>query len=558
MKLLNHIYTTNKALLEFIQKQKLQEKSSILIQIFSGNISRYHFMAVAKQLKSFLPNAHIIGTTTGGEIQNAIMLDETTLISFAVFDKTALQTAFYDFNKYKYSAQEIANELVKDDLKALIIFSDGLKSDAEPFLKELQEHFEGVAIAGGRAGDNMAMKQSYIFNDEHFSDNGFIIAALYSQELYVTTNYFLNWTALGKEMVVTKASGNILYEIDGKPTVEIYKKYLGEKVADSLPQSAMLFPLITKKGSIEVARDPIALLDNGAMMYAGHFEVGDTVRFSFADFENIIEILQNYYQKLTHFPSEAIFVYSCVARKKLFGDKLSDELILLESLAPSAGFFTYGEFYQDHDYTELLNITTTFMMLSETPNIHHKDYFVDDQNIEDEKQILAHLVKVTTQELAEIATRDALTGLYNKAEYVKRIKSKIKSAKRYGESFGIIILDIDHFKKINDTYGHKDGDEVLKAIAKVLTSTLREDDFIARWGGEEFVVIANNVNKEKLIAITKKLQNAIRDIEFKKAITASFGLTLYHEDDTFETIFKRADEALYKAKADGRDRFILL
>ena len=173
---------------------------------------------------------------------------------------------------------------------------------------------------------------------------------------------------------------------------------------------------------------------------------------------------------------------------------------------------------------------------------------------------MTHLVKVTSKELENISTHDTLTQLYNRSEYLRVIKRKVKSAKRYGDTFGLILIDIDFFKSVNDTYGHDVGDLILRKFAQVLLHSVREDDFVARWGGEEFIIITGKIDEKGLKRLLEKLQSKIKAEDFAplNELTASFGATLYHENDNYEDLFKRVDNALYKAKESGRDCFVIV
>ncbi|MEW6551006.1 MAG: diguanylate cyclase [Campylobacterota bacterium] len=161
------------------------------------------------------------------------------------------------------------------------------------------------------------------------------------------------------------------------------------------------------------------------------------------------------------------------------------------------------------------------------------------------------------KELEYISSHDTLTGIYNRRAFVKHLQTKIKSAFRYKEPFGFIMLDIDHFKKINDTYGHQVGDKVLITLSNTIQENLREDDFFARWGGEEFVIIAKYSDMNSVEQLVKKLQTKLSQTSFApvERLTCSFGITIYHNGDNDETIVKRADQALYISKENGRNRY---
>jgi diguanylate cyclase (GGDEF)-like protein len=558
MKSFNMLFLDEKSLDRYIVDNAIAKAENLFVQIFSGVVDPESFMQIAGMVKKKLPQANIIGTTTNGEICNGAMYEDSIVLSFSIFETSKVKSKFYKFDE-TFNLENIKNDLLFDDTKAMVIFSDGFKSDAETFLKDIYKIKPEIVIAGGRAADK-DFKQTYIFSDKDYSDNGCVMATISGDDLLVNSDYILKWASIGKEMLVTKAEGAKLYELDGVPIIDVYRKYLGDDVTKNLPESCMAFPLIVNKDGLLVARDPIGVWQDDALIFAGNFEVGDKVRFSFANIEELTDNLSSYFEEVKDIPAEAVYVYSCSARKALLKEKLMDEINLLDSLAPTVGFFTFGEFFHSGKIAELLNVTTTYMMLSESKEVMKKELKKEAVNHFDPiKKALTNLVKVTTQELENISIHDSLTGLCNRSEYKRMIEQRIKSAQRYGDKFGLIMMDIDLFKLVNDNYGHDIGDEVLKTFASILKEHVREDDFVARWGGEEFVVIANHAGDKELEKLTKKLQREIAKASFSPApqLTASFGLTVYLDGDTQESLFKRLDNALYTAKQTGRNKYII-
>jgi len=166
---------------------------------------------------------------------------------------------------------------------------------------------------------------------------------------------------------------------------------------------------------------------------------------------------------------------------------------------------------------------------------------------------------ITNKKLLEqLYITDPLTQIYNRGYFDDLLSSIRKHQRKADIDFVILIADIDHFKSINDTYGHQVGDTVLKEIAKVLKDTLRDNDIVARWGGEEFVMMLKNVDIDKAQAIAEKLRVKIEQTEIDNNInvTSSFGLTKYYVGENTNLTFKRADDALYEAKKSGRNRVV--
>ncbi len=157
------------------------------------------------------------------------------------------------------------------------------------------------------------------------------------------------------------------------------------------------------------------------------------------------------------------------------------------------------------------------------------------------------------------ALRDTLTGLPNRHAYNERLETELARWKRYRTPLSIIIWDIDHFKNINDSYGHKAGDKVLLLIAKQLSDHSRATDFISRFGGEEFTMLLPNTDGPSALILANQLRQTIEKTGFNASgssvtITISCGVTQFVLDDTDETAFERADQALYQAKQEGRNR----
>lgn len=173
-------------------------------------------------------------------------------------------------------------------------------------------------------------------------------------------------------------------------------------------------------------------------------------------------------------------------------------------------------------------------------------------------------VKFLMQELQESAFTDALTGLYNRKFLEEHSKKLIAQAKRESFNIGILLLDMDHFKSVNDEYGHDIGDKVLKELSKILVETVRDSDIIIRYGGEEFIILLVNVKtQEDALAVADKIRMRVKENEIdigsgtKLRKTISIGLSMFPEDSNdFDNVIKDADIALYEAKNNGRDKVV--
>lgn len=164
-------------------------------------------------------------------------------------------------------------------------------------------------------------------------------------------------------------------------------------------------------------------------------------------------------------------------------------------------------------------------------------------------------------ELEQHALIDTLTNLPNRRNIEHEIEIRLDAYRRYGHGMALFILDIDHFKSVNDTHGHNLGDMVLRNVASVIRNSLRTPDVVGRWGGEEFVGVLAGVTEKAVPEVLERIRTDVEAarLEFQGesiSVTASIGATIPREDDTPRSCMQRADDALYNAKNDGRNRAI--
>lgn len=214
-------------------------------------------------------------------------------------------------------------------------------------------------------------------------------------------------------------------------------------------------------------------------------------------------------------------------------------------------FFTSMEknTYKDIHQGVFLQIAGQLSILIEKSRLYQQLYELN------QKLLLAQ------NELEHQATHDALTGAYNRGAIIELLEGQMARAKRHDQPFGIVMLDVDHFKQINDTYGHLAGDTVLKTITARMKKCLREYDYLGRYGGEEFLVVLGDADEETAMKTTERLRLAVGDetvaIEGKQiAITISAGVAVSEKSAGLNTdqIVSAADQELYRAKSNGRNR----
>lgn len=176
-----------------------------------------------------------------------------------------------------------------------------------------------------------------------------------------------------------------------------------------------------------------------------------------------------------------------------------------------------------------------------------------------EAEVQQRVVEKEKEFLQQLATTDQLTQLSNRHHLTSIFKQEIERTKRYGHSFSVILVDVDHFKQVNDSYGHDVGDQVLQMIANIFDDNIRSTDVASRWGGEEFLIVCAESTGAEVLEIAEELRKYVSEHKFDTVghITASFGIAEYIETDDMTSLIGRADQALYKAKRSGRNQCIL-
>ena len=188
----------------------------------------------------------------------------------------------------------------------------------------------------------------------------------------------------------------------------------------------------------------------------------------------------------------------------------------------------------------------------------------DKKLIQNNRQLLKQSedLKQISDEFRKLSVTDALTGIYNRRHFEELIKTETEIAQRHGEVFSLLIIDIDHFKMVNDNYGHPCGDSVLKEVAGTLKNNLRKTDIICRVGGEEFVAICKRADKATAMDISNKLREKVESLttpfgDERIKVTISVGVASLNSESTEEhadSLYKQADIAVYHSKKSGRNR----
>jgi len=304
------------------------------------------------------PRAKVIGCSTAGEIAGSSILDESLSVAVCRFERTRLRSAFArvagDGGSHAAGA-EIGEALLAPDLRAVLVISDGIGVNGSELLRGLNDRLPAeVVVTGGLAGDGDRFQRTWILADGGPAAGAVSAVGFYGADLLVRHGSRGGWDTFGPERVITRSVGNVLYEIDGRPALALYKEYLGER-AKELPAAALLFPLALRRqrGDDKSLVRTILSIDEQAqsMTFAGDVPEGNLARLMRANFDRLIGGASEAAQVTArgeHHPGPSLAIaISCVGRRLVLGQRAEEEVDAAREALPAGtelvGFYSYGE-----------------------------------------------------------------------------------------------------------------------------------------------------------------------------------------------------------------------
>ena len=332
------------------------------------------------EIASAYPNAHRLGCSTAGEIYGTEVTDETLVATAIAFEDTRLQGASLRLGEVSDSFQageRLAKSLPTEELIHVLVISDGQNVNGSELVAGLTQHLPpGVTLTGGLAGDGDRFQETLVLWDGPPEPDQIAVLGLYGDRIRIGYGSLGGWDAFGPERVITRASGNILYELDQQPALALYKKYLGEYARD-LPASGLLFPLSLRTTAGEsVVRTILGVNEaERSLTFAGDMPQGGHARLMKANFDRLIDgavgAAQTSYEAIGKTSPDLAILISCVGRKLVLKQRIEEEVEgVREVLGPGtvlAGFYSYGEIspFNPSAKCELHNQTMTITILSE-------------------------------------------------------------------------------------------------------------------------------------------------------------------------------------------------
>lgn len=331
-----------------------------LIYVF-GSKERIADPATYAEVRNLYPTGDMVLASTAGEIQGTHVYDGSVTVTACHFQRTSVRVVHCAIANQEESAEKaetLARTLVSDDLRHVLVFTDGLLVNGSQcalgMSRALPPH---VAATGGLAGDGAAFVSTAVGHNDAGVTGTIVMVGFYGSNLKIGYGSVGGWDPFGPDRVITRSKGNVLYELDHEPALALYKKYLGDKAKD-LPSSGLLFPLEltfkTQDGRTEqLVRTLLAVHEaDQSMTFAGDMPEGISARMMRANFERLVDGADGAARKgisgLTEIvrPQYALLV-SCVGRKLVLGERVEDEIEAIAAVMGNqtalTGFYSYGE-----------------------------------------------------------------------------------------------------------------------------------------------------------------------------------------------------------------------
>lgn len=352
-----------------------------LVVLFGGNLTSKGHRAIGEVGARF-PQSTLLGCSTAGEIFGRIVDDGTVAVAIARFDKVTLRKAALPIASPGESidvGRRLGHLLEGPDLRAVFVLSDGLQVNGTQLAAGLNDALSAdVCITGGLAGDGERFGRTWVLADRAPVDGWVSAVGLYGEALRVGHGCDAGWSSFGPERRVTSARGNVLYELDGKPALALYKSYLGDRAA-GLPATALLFPLGIRRNAVDstpLIRTVLAIDDDKqSLTFAGDIPEGHLARLMHTSTDRLIQsaVRAGRIASATQVTGGAplALAVSCVGRRIVMGERTEEELEGVFSALPSGsgqvGFYSYGEMSPSlpGGGCELHNQTMTLTLLDE-------------------------------------------------------------------------------------------------------------------------------------------------------------------------------------------------
>ena len=558
------------------QDPAYQGASTVLQVVFEPNSDDHDvILEHLHKTREVLPDVLTVGMTTMGPLGPAMSVPTHTSCTFLAFEDSTAVVRAYDCREQ--TPAEVGKRFCAElaslaNVRGVLCLTADSTLCPGSFAEAICEAYPELPVFGSVAGSHdLHHDGSIVFCDEGLWHRGIVAVALCGAELEVAAQHDLGWLPIGKPLEVQGYVGDgLVSAIDRGPAMSIYRRYLNVGPDEYFVENTCTFPLLSQSGDVLVAHTPLGYTPDGCMQFSTDLQEGTKLHLGYAKPKYLLRAAILSANLLGEHCPQALLLFACVGRRIFLGNKLADrEIGYFSHACPTMAWASgFGEIIQTSAGGGVLNNSIVAVVMREGTPAEGPGDFLQDEFLAPKSSViplherLVTFLEATTTELNDtiqnlerLAAHDQLTGIYNRRRMDEIIRYEL-SKRRKGNDLALLMYDIDHFKQINDTFGHDVGDEVLKGLTQLVAGTIRSGDSLGRWGGEEFLCLLSGTPIEGAQLVAERIRRLVEGHDFGRAghITISIGVTEATSEDTLESLFIRADKALYEAKNGGRNR----
>ena len=547
--------------------------SDILVFLFASELAQETMTSFESETRRIFPQAKVVGIAAECGFANGRIWSmdisavgvASAAVTFVFLESSQVVPLAFDCQEDVLADGRALVETISrtPDMKLVgLLFAHQL-SEPNEFLRLFSEAPNDVVFFGGLLSEYNEEGRVMIDLAGRRMKDGLLALLFTGKELHAKVLPSLGWRAFGPTVTVTRmADPRRLVELDGKPAGEFFSHYLGIRQDLELSKGIENFPIYIKRNDVQLARRLIHIHDDGSVDVSADLSEGERLRIASGDPVAIIREAHRIHEEVCAFSPEGVFIVNCLGHHLILQENAEQEYAAISKAVPTCGFYSFAEFLRKDGAVMKTNLTMLTVALREGPLKEPPILGPVLPKFVDQTSIIAHLmhfVDAVTQEWEEarskllvLAERDSLTGLLNRRAMEQSMRDILENTLTCGTSLAVLMLDMDNFKGINDTFGHAMGDRALVALADVLRASTRSADITSRWGGDEFFVILVRSDRDVVERVAERIRAgaaALKILPDGRRINLSIGATLSRPDDTLDLIFKRADEALYASKS---------
>ena len=547
--------------------------SDLLVTLFASELSVATMADFERATRRIFPQAKVVGFAAECGFANGKMWsgDEelpeaaSAAVTFTFFTSSrVIPLAFDGQPDALSSARGLVKTIAQEKAtRAVGLFLAAQLPGITELLDILSDTREDIVFFGGLLSEQNDGRRIVIDLAGHRMASGFLALLFVGEDLYVKAMPSFGWKPFGPEVQITRmADERTIMEIDDKPASEFFSHYLGIHHGWGSLASVETFPMCLRRNGTTLARRIMDIDANGSVYVSADLAEGERLRIGSGDPIAIISEAQRSHSELCDFSPEAVLLVNCMGHYVMLQENNLYEYAAISRTVPTHGFYSFAEFFRSNGKIMKTNLMLISVGFREGEPKEMPIYKPVSPQFGDQTSIIAHLVHFVdamTKEwesmhskLVVLAERDALTGLMNRRAMERSFKDILHDALAADIPFAVMMLDMDDFKGINDTFGHAMGDEALVALADILRSSVRSVDIVSRWGGDEFFVILTHADRAAAERVVERIHRGASSLSLlmpdKRSVGLSIGVTLSRAHDTPESVFQRADAALYESK----------